>query len=128
VSLIYRGDDEDDFLYCLPDNKEINICREMMDNMGYLKLKLGLSAMMKDQLADNLVYNTLKVCIFSLFLHLLIFVRQVFGKQFLVILINICIFFVCQGLQSFECLEGCRGRKHSYSFWEPAFISHNASE
>jgi hypothetical protein len=34
-SLIYGGDDEDDFLYCLPDNKEINLCREMMDNMVY---------------------------------------------------------------------------------------------
>jgi hypothetical protein len=77
-SLIYGGDDEDDFLYCLPDNKEINVCREMMDTMGYPKLELGLSAMMKDQLADSLAYNSLKVCIF-LFLRLLIF-RQVFGK------------------------------------------------
>jgi hypothetical protein len=93
-SLIYGGDDEDDFLYCLPDNKEINVCREMMDNMGYPKLEVGLSAMTKDQLADSLAYNSLKVCIF-LFLHLLIFVRQVFGKRFVIILINICIFFVC---------------------------------
>jgi hypothetical protein len=45
-----------------------------MDNMGYSKLELGLSAMTKDQLADNLAYNNLKVCIF-LFLYLLIFVR-----------------------------------------------------
>ena len=35
-----------------------------MDNMGYPKLELGLSAMTKDQLADNLAYNSLKVCIF----------------------------------------------------------------
>jgi hypothetical protein len=42
--------------------------------MGYPKLELGLSAMTKDQLADSLAYNSLKVCIF-LFLHLLIFVR-----------------------------------------------------
>jgi hypothetical protein len=36
-----------------------------MDNMGYPKLELGLSAMMKDQLVDNsLAYNSLKVCIF----------------------------------------------------------------
>jgi hypothetical protein len=93
-SLIYGGDDEDDFLYCLPDNKEINVGREMMDNMGYPKLEVGRSAMTKDQLADSLAYNSLKVCIF-LFLHLLIFVRQVFGKRFMIILINICIFFVC---------------------------------
>jgi hypothetical protein len=32
-SLIYGGNDEDDFLYCLPDSKEINVCWEMMDNM-----------------------------------------------------------------------------------------------
>jgi hypothetical protein len=32
--------------------------------MGYAKLKLGLSAMLKDQLADSLAYNSLKVCIF----------------------------------------------------------------
>jgi hypothetical protein len=63
-SLIYGGDDEDDFLYCLPDNKEINVCREMVDNIGYLKLELGLSVMSKDQLADSLAYNSLKVCIF----------------------------------------------------------------
>jgi hypothetical protein len=69
----------------------------MMDNMGYLKLELGLSAMMKDQLADSLAYNSMKVCIF-LFLHLLFFVRRVFGKRFVVILINICTFFVCEGL------------------------------
>jgi hypothetical protein len=61
---VYGGDDEDDFLYCLPDNKEIHVCREMTDNIGYSKLELGLSAMSKDQLADNLAYNSLKVCIF----------------------------------------------------------------
>jgi hypothetical protein len=48
-SLVYGGDNEDDFLYCLPDSKEINVCREMMDNMGYPKLELGLSVMTKDQ-------------------------------------------------------------------------------
>jgi hypothetical protein len=63
-SLIYGGDGEDDFLYCLPDNKEINVYREMADNIGYPKLELGLSVMTKDQLADNLAYNSLKVCIF----------------------------------------------------------------
>jgi hypothetical protein len=63
-SLVCGGDDEDDFLYCLPDKKEINVCREMMDNMGYPKLELGLSAMTKDQLADSLAHNSLKVCIF----------------------------------------------------------------
>jgi hypothetical protein len=65
-SLVYGGEDEDDFLYCLPDSKEVNVCREMMNNMGFPKLELGLSAMSKDQLADNLAYNRLKVCTFWL--------------------------------------------------------------
>jgi hypothetical protein len=60
-SLVYGRYVEDDFLYCLPDSKEINVCHEMMDNMGYPKLELGLSAMTKDQLADSLAYNSLKV-------------------------------------------------------------------
>jgi hypothetical protein len=60
-SLVFNGDDEDDFLYCLPDNKEIHVCREMADNIGYPKLDLGLSVMTKDQLADSLAYNSLKV-------------------------------------------------------------------
>jgi hypothetical protein len=58
---VYGGDDEDDFLYCLPDNKEIHVCQEMVDNVGYPKLELGLSAMTKDQLADSLACNSLKV-------------------------------------------------------------------
>jgi hypothetical protein len=62
-SLVYVGDNDDDFLYCLPDSKEINVCHEMMNNMGYPKLELGLSAMTKDQLVDSLAYNSLKVCI-----------------------------------------------------------------
>jgi hypothetical protein len=47
-SLVYGGDYEDDFIYCLPDNKEINVCWEMADNIGYPKLELDLSAMSKD--------------------------------------------------------------------------------
>jgi hypothetical protein len=61
---VFGGDDEEDFLYCLPDNKEIHVCREMTGIIGYPKLELGLSAMSKDQLADNLAYISLKVCIF----------------------------------------------------------------
>jgi hypothetical protein len=62
--LVYDGNDEYDFLYCLPDSKEIHVCREMMDNMRYPKLELGPSAMSKDQVADSLAYHSLKVCIF----------------------------------------------------------------
>ena len=65
-SLVYRDNDEDDFLYCLPDNKEIFVCWEMMRNMGFPKLELGLSAMSKVDLADSLAYNSLKVYILLL--------------------------------------------------------------
>jgi hypothetical protein len=63
---VYNGNDEDDFLYCLPDNKEISVCREMMRNLGFPKLELVLSAMSKDDLADSLAYNSLKVFILLL--------------------------------------------------------------
>jgi hypothetical protein len=58
---VYNGTDEDDFLYCLPDNKEISVYREMAKNMGFLKLEDGLSALSKDDLADSLAYNSMKV-------------------------------------------------------------------
>jgi hypothetical protein len=61
---VYNGTDEDDFLYCLSDNKKISVCREMARNIGFPKLELGLSAMSKDDLADNLAYNSLKVKMF----------------------------------------------------------------
>ena len=62
-SLVYGGNDEDDFLYCLPDSNEIHVCQEKMDIIGYPKLELGLSQMSKCQLADCLAYNSLKVCV-----------------------------------------------------------------
>jgi hypothetical protein len=63
-SLVYNGTDEDDFLYCLPDNKEISVCLEMARNLRFLKLEVGLSAMSKDELVDSLAYNSLKVQMF----------------------------------------------------------------
>jgi hypothetical protein len=60
-ALVFNDTDEDDFLYSLPDNKEISVCREMAKSMGFLKLEAGLSAMSKDDLADSLAYNSLKV-------------------------------------------------------------------
>jgi hypothetical protein len=60
-ALVFNGTDEDDFLYCLPDNKELSVCREMARNMGFPKLEAGLYAMTKDDLADSLAYNSLKV-------------------------------------------------------------------
>jgi hypothetical protein len=60
-ALVFNGTDEDDFLYCLPDNKELSVCREMARSMGFPKLEVGLCAMTKDDLADSLAYNSLKV-------------------------------------------------------------------
>jgi hypothetical protein len=60
-ALVFNGTDEDDFLYCLSDNKELSVCREMARSMGFQKLKVGLCAMTKDDLADSLAYNSLKV-------------------------------------------------------------------
>jgi hypothetical protein len=58
---VFNNTNENDFLYCLPDNKEIFICREIAKSMGFPKLEEGLSAMSKDDLADSLVYNRIKV-------------------------------------------------------------------
>jgi hypothetical protein len=60
-ALVFNGMDEEDFLYCLPDNKELSVCREMSRSMGFPKLEAGLSAMTKEDLADSLAYNSLKV-------------------------------------------------------------------
>jgi hypothetical protein len=60
-ALVYNGTDEYGFLYCLLDNKEISVSREMARNMGFPKLEAGLSAMSKDDLADSVAYNSLKV-------------------------------------------------------------------
>jgi hypothetical protein len=60
-ALVFNGTDEDDFLYYLLDNKEISVRREIARNMGFPKLEAGLSAMSKDDLADSLAYNSLKV-------------------------------------------------------------------
>jgi hypothetical protein len=40
-ALVYNGTNEDDFLYCLPDNKEIFVCPEMAKNIGFSKLEVG---------------------------------------------------------------------------------------
>jgi hypothetical protein len=60
-ALVFNGTDKDDFLYCLPDNKEIYVCQEMAKSIGFPKLVVGLSSMSKDDLADSLAYNSLKV-------------------------------------------------------------------
>jgi hypothetical protein len=58
-ALVFNGTNEDDFLYCLPDNKEISVCREIAKSMGFSKLEEGLLVMSKDDLADSLAYNSI---------------------------------------------------------------------
>jgi hypothetical protein len=60
-ALIFNGSGEEDFLYCLPDSKEISVCREMSRSFGFPTLEDGLSVLSKDELADNLAYNSIKV-------------------------------------------------------------------
>jgi hypothetical protein len=60
-ALVFNGTNEDDFLYYLPDNIEISVCREIARSMGFPKLEEGLSVLSKDDLADSLAYNSIKV-------------------------------------------------------------------
>jgi hypothetical protein len=59
--LVFNDSNEDDFMYCLPDNKEISVCREIAKSIGFSKLENGLSILSKDDLADSLAYNSIKV-------------------------------------------------------------------
>jgi hypothetical protein len=58
---VSNGSNKDAFLYCLPDNKEISVCREMAKSMGFPKLEEGLLVLSKADLADSLAYNSIKV-------------------------------------------------------------------
>jgi hypothetical protein len=60
-ALLFNCTNEDDFLYCLPNNKEIFVCWEIAKSMRFSKLEEDLSAMSKDDLADSLAYNSIKV-------------------------------------------------------------------
>jgi hypothetical protein len=60
-ALIFNGSGEEDFLYCLPDSKEISVCREMSKSFGFPTLEDELSVLSKNELADSLAYNSLKV-------------------------------------------------------------------
>jgi hypothetical protein len=59
--LVFIGSGEADFLYCLPDNKEVSVCREIGKSIGFPKLEDGLSILSKDELAGSLAYNSIKV-------------------------------------------------------------------
>jgi hypothetical protein len=73
-ALVFNDSGEEDFLYCLPDSKEISVCREMSRSFGFPTLEDGLSVLSKDKLADSLAYNNIKVCksIFVLKMNLFI--------------------------------------------------------
>jgi hypothetical protein len=60
-SLVFNGSGEEDFLYCLPDNKEISVSRDIGRSFGFPKLEDGLSVLSKDELANSLSYNSIKV-------------------------------------------------------------------
>jgi hypothetical protein len=60
-ALIFNGSGEEDFLYCLHDSKEISVYREMSKSFGFPTLEDGLSVLSKNELADSLAYNSLKV-------------------------------------------------------------------
>jgi hypothetical protein len=60
-ALVFNGSGEEDFLYCLSDNKEISVCREIGRSIRFPKLEDGLSILSKDELADSLAYNSIKV-------------------------------------------------------------------
>jgi hypothetical protein len=58
---VFNGNGEEDFLYCLQDNKEISVCQEIGRSIGFPMLEDGLSILSKDKLADSLAYNSIKV-------------------------------------------------------------------
>jgi hypothetical protein len=57
---VFNDSGEEDFLYCLPDSKEISVCQEMGRSFGFPKLE-GLLVLSKDELAYSLAYNSIKV-------------------------------------------------------------------
>jgi hypothetical protein len=55
------GGGPDDYLYCCPDNMETEVCRYMVDNIGFPKLEAMLSTMSSEDFSDCLAYTHLKV-------------------------------------------------------------------
>jgi hypothetical protein len=58
---VFNNNGEEDFLYCLPDSKEISVCWEMSRSFEFPILEDGLSILSKDELADSIAYNSIKV-------------------------------------------------------------------
>jgi hypothetical protein len=60
-ALVFNGNNEDDFLHCLSDNKELSVCREIGTSIEFSKLEDDLLLLSKDEIADSLAYNSMKV-------------------------------------------------------------------
>jgi hypothetical protein len=58
---VFNRSKEEDFLYCLLDNKEISVCREIGKSIGFPELEDGLSILSNNELAGSLAYNSIKV-------------------------------------------------------------------
>jgi hypothetical protein len=54
-ALVYNGTNKDDFLYCLPDNKEVSVCREMAKTWDFRSLKLGFLPCQRTTLQKSLL-------------------------------------------------------------------------
>jgi hypothetical protein len=59
--LVFNGSNKEYFLYYLPDNKEISVYWEIGKSIGFPKLEEDLLILSKDELADSLAYNSIKV-------------------------------------------------------------------
>jgi hypothetical protein len=63
-SMIFGGE-QDDYLYCCPDNMETDVCRYMVDNVGFPKLEGMLSTMSDEDFSDCFAYTHLKVILLT---------------------------------------------------------------
>jgi hypothetical protein len=101
---VFNGSGEEDFLYCLPDSKEISVCREMGRSFGFPTLEDGLSVLSKDELADSLAYNSIKVR-----KSIFVFKNKVFHLFILNIVLLLQGLILCNALRAQENIEdeGC---------------------
>jgi hypothetical protein len=59
------GGGQDGYLYCCPDNLEIDVCYYMANNVGFPKLETMLSTMFDEDFSDCLAYTHLKVILLT---------------------------------------------------------------
>jgi hypothetical protein len=63
-STIYGGG-PDDYLYCCSDNLEKEVCRHMVNNIGFPKLEARLSIMSSEDFSNYLDYTISSLFDFS---------------------------------------------------------------